>query len=91
MVLDLFKLDGRVALVTGSTRGIGQALQRLLWRKLAQQVIGLDRSDATADSRENFSRLADNSNRFTVIYSKRQRAIWKTSLSRQIHDEYGQC
>ncbi len=26
MVLDLFKLDGRVALVTGATRGLGQAM-----------------------------------------------------------------
>ncbi len=26
MILDLFKLDGRVAIVTGASRGIGQAL-----------------------------------------------------------------
>ena len=26
MILDLFKLDGRVALVTGATRGLGQAM-----------------------------------------------------------------
>ena len=46
MVLDLFKLDGRVAVVTGSTRGIGQAAAIAL-AEAGADIVGLDRSDAS--------------------------------------------
>jgi 2-dehydro-3-deoxy-D-gluconate 5-dehydrogenase len=49
MILDLFRLDGRVALVTGSTRGLGQAIALSL-AEAGADIVGLDRSDATETS-----------------------------------------
>jgi 2-dehydro-3-deoxy-D-gluconate 5-dehydrogenase len=46
MILDLFKLDGRVALVTGTTRGLGQALAVAL-AEAGTDIVALDRSEAT--------------------------------------------
>src|SRR5688572_8099404 len=45
MILDRFKLDGRIALVTGSTRGIGQAAAVAL-AEAGADIVALDRSDA---------------------------------------------
>jgi 2-deoxy-D-gluconate 3-dehydrogenase len=43
MILDAFKLDGRVALVTGASKGLGQAIA-LGFAEAGADVIGLDRS-----------------------------------------------
>ncbi|HXD09299.1 MAG TPA: SDR family NAD(P)-dependent oxidoreductase, partial [Anaerolineales bacterium] len=45
MVLDLFKLDGKVALVTGADKGLGQGLALAL-AEAGADVIGLSRSDS---------------------------------------------
>ena len=51
MVLDLFKLDGKVALVTGADKGLGQGLALAL-AEAGADIIGLSRSDSniTAES-----------------------------------------
>ncbi len=51
MILDLFKLDGKVALVTGTDKGLGQGIALAL-AEAGADVIGLSRSDSgkTAES-----------------------------------------
>ena len=44
LTLDLFKLDGKVALVTGADKGLGQGFARAL-AEAGADVIGLSRSD----------------------------------------------
>jgi 2-deoxy-D-gluconate 3-dehydrogenase len=46
MILDSFRLDGRVALVTGSTRGLGQGAALAL-AEAGADIALLDRTDAT--------------------------------------------
>jgi 2-dehydro-3-deoxy-D-gluconate 5-dehydrogenase len=57
MVLDLFKLDGKVALVTGADKGLGQGLAQAL-AEAGADIVGLSRSDSnqTADSVRSLSR-----------------------------------
>ena len=50
MILDSFKLDGRVALVTGSSRGLGQAAALALAEAGADLAL-LDRGDASETAR----------------------------------------
>jgi len=45
MILDLFKLDGKVALVTGADKGLGQGLALAL-AEAGADIIGLSRSDS---------------------------------------------
>src|SRR5688572_13376617 len=46
MIQDLFKLDGRVALVTGTSRGLGQAAAISL-AEAGSDIVALDRSDVS--------------------------------------------
>ena len=46
MILDLFKLDGKVALVTGADKGLGQGIAVAL-AEAGADIIGLSRSDST--------------------------------------------
>lgn len=55
MILDQFKLDGRVALVTGARRGLGRGFALAL-AEAGADVALLDRSDAT-ETRELIARL----------------------------------
>lgn len=50
MILDLFKLDGKVALVTGAGQGLGQGMSLAL-AEAGADIVGLDRysSEATGD------------------------------------------
>ena len=49
MIIDDFKLDGKVALVTGASRGLGQAMAVALGQAGADVVgVGISNSAATA-------------------------------------------
>ena len=49
MILDQFKLDGRIALITGASRGLGQAMALGL-AEAGADIVGLDRSGSDADT-----------------------------------------
>jgi 2-deoxy-D-gluconate 3-dehydrogenase len=51
MILDKFKLDGKVALVTGTSRGLGQGMAVAL-AEAGANIALVDRSDSTATRRE---------------------------------------
>ncbi len=51
---DLFRLDGRVAIVTGASRGIGNAIARGL-AAAGAQVTGVGRSEAAQDAAAGFA------------------------------------
>ena len=50
MVLDLFKLDGRVAVVTGAGRGLGQAMARAL-AQAGADVVSVTRTARSQETR----------------------------------------
>jgi NAD(P)-dependent dehydrogenase (short-subunit alcohol dehydrogenase family) len=57
-VLDRFRLDGRVAVVTGGNRGLGQAFARALTEAGARVAIAARDADRSADVAEELGALA---------------------------------
>lgn len=55
-VLDTFRLDGKVALVTGASRGLGQAMALGL-AEAGADIAGLDRTSEGSDTREQVEAL----------------------------------
>ncbi len=51
MILDLFKLDGRVALVTGASHGLGQAMAWGL-AQAGADIVNVSRKDTAQETRE---------------------------------------
>src|ERR1700687_2931717 len=56
MTSSLFDLSGRVALVTGSTRGIGKSIAEELARARAKVVISSRKADACEQTRAEFEK-----------------------------------
>ncbi len=62
-ILDAFRLDGKVALVTGASRGLGQAMAVAL-AEAGADIVGLDR---TPDCRETCRMVEEQGRRFITI------------------------
>jgi hypothetical protein len=48
MILDLFKLDGKVALVTGAGQGLAPTLYRDIWRPITPAALRADPTRSTS-------------------------------------------
>ena len=72
--VDLFRLDGRVAIVTGASRGIGYAIARGL-AAAGAQVTGVGRSEAAQDGDAGFTYSACNVTSATTFFHLVQRVF----------------
>ena len=66
MILDSFKLDGKVALVTGAGQGLGQGMALAL-AEAGADVAGLDRGAQRADRRRRSVRSGGATSRWSAI------------------------
>lgn len=85
MILDLFKLDGRVAFVTGAGRGIGQALA---WG-LAQAGADIATVTRTGNSSETRRLVESCGRRFLDLQADLGRPEERRGLAARVHDEFG--
>ena len=85
MILDQFKLDGRVAIVTGSSRGIGQALA---WG-LAQAGADVACVTRTGNAEATRELVESTGRRFVDIAADLGDPAARTGLVQQVADELG--
>jgi len=85
MILDLFKLDGRVALVTGATRGLGQAMARGL-AQAGADVATVSRGDEADQTRALVERAG---RRFLNIKADMGEPAERAGLIDRVADEMG--
>jgi 2-deoxy-D-gluconate 3-dehydrogenase len=85
MILDLFKLDDRVAIVTGASKGIGQALAYGL-AQAGADVACITRTGESVETR----RLVESCGRkFLDIKADLGKPDERTGLAQQVVDEFG--
>jgi 2-deoxy-D-gluconate 3-dehydrogenase len=85
MILDLFRLDGRVALVTGASHGLGQAMARGL-AEAGADVANVSRRD-TADATRRLVERAGR--RFLDLRADLADAGQRRGLVQKVADELG--
>lgn len=85
MILDLFKLDGRVAFVTGAGRGIGQALA---WG-LAQAGADIATVTRTGSSPETRRLVEGSGRRFFEMQADLGKPEERIGLAARVHAEFG--
>lgn len=85
MILDLFKLDGRVAFVTGAGRGIGQALA---WG-LAQAGADIATVTRTGNSTETRRLVESCGRRFLDLQADLGKPEQRPGLAARVHAEFG--
>lgn len=71
MILDLFKLDGKVAVVTGANTGLGQGMAVAL-AEAGAKVVGVGRRSC-AETKERLKHLAEALQRYWQICQQPQR------------------
>lgn len=85
MILDLFKLDDRVAVVTGGSKGIGQALAYGL-AQAGADIACITRSGESADTK----RLVEScGRRFVDLKADLGKADERIGLAQKVVDEFG--
>ena len=70
MILDLFKLDGKVAVVTGANTGLGQGMAVAL-AEAGAKVVGVGRRSC-AETKERLKHLAEALQRYWQICQQPQ-------------------
>ena len=72
MILDLFKLDGKVAVVTGANTGLGQGMAVAL-AEAGAKVVGVGRRFLCGNERKVLKHLAEALQRYWQICQQPQR------------------
>lgn len=85
MILDQFKLDGRVALVTGASRGLGQAMAC----GLAQAGADVACVSRTGNAEETRGLVSDAGRRFLDIRADLGQSAQREGLAHRVVDELG--
>ena len=85
MILDLFKLDGRVALVTGASRGLGQAIAYAL----AQAGADVACASRTGVAEETRRLVTETGRRYLGVAAELSKPDQRTGLVQRVVDQLG--